>query len=102
MLNEAVEKKESIRTGDNYYRRKGRYIPEGENEVLELAIKEQFDSGQNVLQVRFDSEKDFRMAKDSIDRIIRDQGYSESYYTWQNDRLFIFSVGLNTSSEESA
>ncbi len=101
-LNEAVEKKESIRTGDNYYRRKGRYIPEGENEVLELAIKEQFDSGQNVLQVRFDSEKDFRMAKDSIDRIIRDQGYSESYYTWQNDRLFIFSVGLNTSSEESA
>ena len=96
---EEKSKTKSHSTGDNFYRRKGRYIPNGETEVLELAVKEQLDSGANLIEVRFASDTDFAAAKDTVDEIIRAYGYKESYYSWKNDILRVYSVGLNPPEE---
>lgn len=81
-------------TGDNYFRRKGWLIPSGDLAHLELAVKEQLESGGNLIELRFEDAADFAEAADRVNQLLRDMNYNERYLLWDNKDLMIFDVGL--------
>lgn len=82
-------------TGDNYHRKKGCFIEKDDNASLELSVKEQYDSGRNLIELRFADENDYKEAGDKVEDILRRNGYSGAYLSWSNESLLTYAVGLN-------
>ncbi len=80
--------------GDNYYRRKQYYISSGDTIAFRASALEQFHSGKNLLEFRFESKDDFDKAAEEIKVILATLGYKEKYYTYSKNELLTFSVGL--------
>lgn len=93
-----VQEKNTV--GDNFFRKNGWYIPKGDTAVLELAVKEQLESGGNTIELRFDDKSDYAAARDTVDEMLRRMGYEDAYISWQNESLLIYTVGLNPPTDE--
>lgn len=93
-----VAEKDSV--GDNFFRKNGWYVPNGDTAVLELAVKEQLESGNNVIELRFECGNDYSSASDTVNEMLRRMGYTDAYISWQNDDLLIYTVGLNPPIED--
>lgn len=87
-------------TGDNYFRKKGWYIPNGDMAALEIAVKEQLESGGNLIELRFAAKSDYDNAKDTVHEMLRRMGYNDSYFSWQNENHLIYTVGLNPPPDD--
>ncbi len=81
-------------TGDNFFRKKGWYIAAGDTAQLEIAVKEQLDSGNNIIELRFANNSDHASAKEIVEDIIRRNDYSGAYLSWSNKELKTYVVGL--------
>ena len=55
---------------------------------------QQYQSGKNLLEFRFESPDDYKQAEEWIRSILPALGYSEKYYTCKKDELLTFSAGL--------
>ncbi len=86
--------------GDNFFKRNGWYIPKGDTAVLELAVKEQLESGSNTVELRFEDKADYASARDTVEEMLRRMGYKDAYISWQNESLLIYTVGLNPPTDE--
>ena len=93
-----IEEKSS--EGDNFFKKNGWYIPKGDSAVLELAVKEQLESGGNTIELRFEDKTDYNNARETVDEMLRRMGYGDAYISWQNESLLIYTVGLNPPTEE--
>lgn len=82
-------------TGDNFFRKKGWYISPGDTAQTEVAVKQQLDSGSNIIELRFANDKDHEGAKDIVEDILRRNDYNGAYLSWSNNELRTYVVGLN-------
>lgn len=80
--------------GDNYYTKKGYYIKSGDEMGFHACALEQFNSGKNLLEFRFEDPEDYLKADEQIMTILLSLGYSDKYYTFKKNELLTFSVGL--------
>ncbi len=82
-------------TGDNFFRKKGWFIRSGDTAKIEVVVTEQFESGCNIIEMRFEDENDLNGAKEIVEDILRSSGYNGSYLSWSNKQLYTYVVGLN-------
>ena len=80
--------------GDNYYTKMGYYIKSGDQMSFNACALQQYQSGKNLLEFRFESPDDYKQAEEWIRSILPALGYSEKYYTYKKDELLTFSAGL--------
>ena len=81
-------------TGDNYYRRMHYYIKSGDEIGFRACAMEQYESGKNLLEFRFESKEDFDKANDWMISILHELGYQGQYYIYSKKELLTFSAGL--------
>lgn len=86
-------------SGDNYYTHMGYYIKSGDEIGFHACALEQFRSGRNLLEFRFESIEDYLNAENQIKTVLPTLGYSDKYYTYKRDELMTFSVGLYPADE---
>ena len=78
----------------NYHKHEGYYLNEFNLDKLAAVLAEQYDSGTNVLTVRFEYQADFEQMADNLSYILSRIGYSDyCTYTWR-DELLTFNILL--------
>lgn len=98
------DKEPDTTDGDNYYKKRGYYISKGDLIGFQVCAMEQFKSGKNLLEFRFESLRDFNKANEWTKSILAELGYDEKYYIYSKSELLTFSAGLYVpeDSEETS
>ncbi len=87
-------------SGDNYYKKMGYYIAEGDKLGFKACVMEQFKNGKNVIEIRFESKDDYNNAKEWMTEALGELEYYNAYYVLKRDELNIYSAGLYPAAED--
>ena len=84
----------------NYYRHEGYMLSSFDPAAVEDAFRRQYESGSNLLSVRFDNEEAYQTALDWLADgnnfwgVMNNVGYTDESWILTNDSLYIYSLGL--------
>ena len=86
----------------NYFYHEGYMIRAFDTRVLTEVYRRQFEAGNNLLEARFETDKEYQKALRLLENncaglgeILSRIGYSGSFYYFKNDDIHTLSVGLN-------
>lgn len=97
---EIVLSDESPSFSANYYKHNGWYLEEYDSERLFEIFREQYESGRNILTVRFGSSYGYDLANESVADILRKLGYVGTYSRLQDKNFNIVKVALYVADDE--
>lgn len=81
--------------GDNYFRRNNAYVSKGDDECLRARVRECYESGSNLIELRFADADDYKESEYKVFEALADLGYYDDCMIWKYDESMILAVGLN-------